>query len=616
VTAQLLRAGIFRRLWKREFLAQRAVTSSIQQALVSWGLIRSAKREATETLNVEARLREAEAASFELDFERTLTAWGCTVVLQILTYVLWCVSPILCARYKPFMLPSDFLVLLDLVGFLAGRVNGLQISLVELYTSSTMIQELARLFNTETTDETLVLTQAAAEGTLPKSASMPSSKSTRTEPVDVTAADMGKHMRGMRQEADVLAGRISDAYENVHADSARGGGLTVRELAQIENARAVVSAALSESKHAIRIERASFAQLGKPPVFEGLTLYDRFTADSPTGTPTGVIGAGGIIGVRVSGGGSFGSVADVTLLKLLGGVYTPQLGTATALLRAEIVTPQTAPLPSTLLGNLLYGVVPDEAMHEGLLVEPLPPGCEVPSDESLWRLCRRAGVSAALIGEEYAAGWSGVHLLNAEVWVAASDLVKLRVIRALLHQPEVLLLSRVGSQWALKEQRQLHAMLEEYMANGCSLEALAGVEPVSKGGAAGSRRSFTLVWCAADPVLAAALHEGRDRILTLESASRATIKPPSAVFPPALVRDAKDAWERGSMTDRWEAVPAPTVTPFAAEKGGDVPMSAADAASSLKAMLSAAKQGRFADSNELALLCNELRAALEGTSAL
>ena len=145
------------------------------------------------------------------------------------------------------------------------------------------------------------------------------------------------------------------------------------------------------------------------------------------------------------------------------------------------------------------------------------------ANQQLWELCRRCGISATLIGEIFEPKW--IHTrLDARGWsyqVHNTDLIHIALVRALLAQPDVLLLHSSGSSWLPSDRRALTATVRSWLAlrldNGLAdLYAFTGRSQTR------GRSKRTVLWSAPSTMLAEVLTK-KDMALTLESESCATL---------------------------------------------------------------------------------------------
>jgi hypothetical protein len=206
-------------------------------------------------------------------------------------------------------------------------------------------------------------------------------------------------------------------------------------------------------------------------------------------------------------------------MKLFAGLLMPDSGVASCMpamtvqLVGDGVRHSNELLHDTLRKNLIYGV----NKHSRDLY----------TDSELWLLCKRCGMSASLIGEQYTRTWADQRL---EPAVAVSrihlaDLSKTVLVRALLRRPNVLLLNHITDTWPAREQSQLTDLVRSYLDGTLLVDKRrtandSPLAPISP---------RTVVWTARDSVLASAL-EDDDLVITLETCSTATLQTAKTLF--------------------------------------------------------------------------------------
>ena len=566
-TVQFFRANKSWLLWKDKYSADIKLQSNLANLLNQWSLIRANKREGRETIKLEASISDFLNAGYNLWYYNLKTSWWCLGSLQLLIYVMWAGSPILTNKVDQLLTPSEFLVVLYLLAFIGGSANGLQTALIGLYTSGSMVQEIAKLLNFPTTEEMLLSPDAGvidcplpdgnfgsapvadgakaavadgakaavadgakaavADGAKSTARATSKTRSASVAPEPASVETMAKALESMiLTELSGGDGKKSQLHRSrSESQLAELSALGPRQKLLLEESRSMIAGHLSQSSghhYAIRIDEACFHQRGQASVFKNLRVYNR------EGRVIDMIPAGGMIGVRTSATGIFSELCEKVLMKLLCGDFKTQSGTAVSLCEAQLVVSHPVVLMGTLMQNILYGVVPDQAFNEdGILCNPMPSHIEglLPtSEENMWRLCRCAGVSRVLIGDTFVPGkWASQQLAKVVAWLPLADIVQIGLVRALLHQPSVLMMLRVGSDWALADQAQLSNLLEAYLTcNGDIGKMLAEVEAGNPNKLKAPTSKNAVIVCAADPLLASRLDEHRDSVLTIESPSKAT----------------------------------------------------------------------------------------------
>ena len=145
--------------------------------------------------------------------------------------------------------------------------------------------------------------------------------------------------------------------------------------------------------YALTLRDVCLRSIHDRPLLECLNLYHHHesTDDPPLRITGEMVPAGGIIGVRKSGG--LDSEIDWMMLQLLGGWMLPDSGEARV-------------LPS-LHVSLVRGVNVDKVLFQGSLQDNLTYGVAWPvDDDALWQLCRRCGLSEQTIGASSMPGWA------------------------------------------------------------------------------------------------------------------------------------------------------------------------------------------------------------------
>ena len=203
----------------------------------------------------------------------------------------------------------------------------------------------------------------------------------------------------------------------------------------------------------------------------------------------------------------------------LSGALKPQAGTAAVLpsMRVAFVGQRPTITRESLLHNLLYGLVSRDAIEaDGTCDLAAVAAAGLPDEKTLWELCARVGLSAALIGARYAPGYGAKSLEHVRQSAAFVDeLPKIALVRALLHTPEVIILHRVGDLWDLNAQQTLRAVVRDFLSGELSSLTEAG-KPWVAGGSGGvigpqlptwRREARTVVWATHDAALAVALEK-------------------------------------------------------------------------------------------------------------
>ena len=317
----LLRANKSWTLWKANYASDIKLANSLANVLNHFSLIRANKRQDRETLELEEAISDSLDTGFNLWYHDLRTSWYTLGSLQSLKYVLWALSPFLTNQVDQMMTPADFLVLLYVIDFVACSANGLQNALIGMYTSGSMVQEIAKLLNFQTTEEMQLLPNGAVldapaannvfvstgggvPGPPPKPAKhvAPSSPLVDKEARAKRAVEENERMRQRLQAMVAEDRKVFTQSEDV-ADAIE---LTPRQKLLLEESRSIVSKHLGQSAGtncAMRISRASFHLRGQSRIFDELVVYDA------KGEPLDLLPTGGIVGLRTSAKSVFGALA-------------------------------------------------------------------------------------------------------------------------------------------------------------------------------------------------------------------------------------------------------------------------------------------------------------------
>ena len=328
-----------------------------------------------------------------------------------------------------------------------------------------------------------------------------------------------------------------------HPSGARASSVinTARDDDECEELRGVMTS-YATAAYALTLKDVCLCSLHDRPLFNCLNLYQRQSPDGPLLRITeAMVPAGGIVGVRKSCGLDIDSDIDWLMLQLIGGWMLPDSGVARV-------------LPS-LHVELVRGMNVAEALFRGSLRDNLTYGVAWPVDDTeLWELCHRCGLSEQMIGADCVPGWAVQEPFDPVVirsHYTLSDNGIILVVRALLRQPDVLLLHNVGEQWGHARQVHLIGVVRAYLDKTLPLPGESGstrgaisFKPGglgklnNHGSRATNERRRTVLWAASDPLLISAMKREMpnvprlaDRLITLENNSVATLAAPDEVFP-------------------------------------------------------------------------------------
>lgn len=473
------------------------------------------------------------------------------------------------------MAPGEYLVLLDMLAFISGSFYRLIMSVLDVYCSGSMVQEIAKILNWRTAEEAAMLRAGTETLELAEKATDDDDEDVFAALVDrvqATAqsapkvspaaplsffssflAGTAKNRRARRAKA--AWSRSVDAVN----DQAVSGLTKLLSKSRVDEVRTIMSSAKSDSTAAFRVAtptyspEAAYFDLDEsetrgsavsswashsnskqlPPLFQDLKVIKR---DESGDVPVTLLPGGSLVFLETkpkdsndsndSKDSQFHQRAELALMKLLNGSIRPQSGVASCfpMLKSEVVTCQgeSQLLMASLFENLLYGIAKSEYFVHGVLRVPADAKESVPTARQLWMLCRFVGLSDTLIGADFKEGWGNQHLRTVLSWVSQIDLVKLAMARALLRGPSILLLYRVGDGWPEAEQRLLVTLVKSFLNADHALQALThSHQPKTR---QAPRRSRTVLWSADDESLSRMLKLA-DYRLVLESPSLATLHP-------------------------------------------------------------------------------------------
>jgi hypothetical protein len=81
----------------------------------------------------------------------------------------------------------------------------------------------------------------------------------------------------------------------------------------------------------------------------------------------------------------------------------------------------------------------------------------------IWDICKFVGLSSVVIGSVHESNWSEVTLDSLLALLDHNDLIKIRLVRALLALPEVLVLDEVGDDMSVQDLQEMHKVLVAYL---------------------------------------------------------------------------------------------------------------------------------------------------------
>jgi len=245
---------------------------------------------------------------------------------------------------------------------------------------------------------------------------------------------------------------------------------------------------------------------------------------------TTTVPAGHLIAVMAHEEAGMGADDTLILLKLFAGTLTPDHGVAMALPMLGVALVQLEPeaLHGTLMHNLLFGTGRERLSEEWagpsiqIAEQSARPDHSSVVHRQLWTLCQRCGLSAGLIGTRHTPAWGDaiVESRRNSYRVHVADLARIALVRAVLTQPDVLLLHGIGSLWSLPQQQALVQTVRSFVDG--SLDADLGALRAFLGGSSHSRRTpRTVLWSHPNTELLSV----NDLMLMLESRRRAMLLP-------------------------------------------------------------------------------------------
>jgi len=251
------------------------------------------------------------------------------------------------------------------------------------------------------------------------------------------------------------------------------------------------------------------------PILNRFNLYDRRSGREIPWDSSEILSAGCIIGLCRKP--SFTAPADTLLLKIFSREVIAQSGVCR--LRGSkrfLISEAERLIVGTLWQNLTYG---SEYGGEGFTATQS-------QINHVWGLCHLVGVNPRLLGTSPASGWQDIELQIPPHYLDCEQKEKVALVRALLIQPQTLLLDHVGEGWSPHELRRLQSVVRMF-ASG-EIATHSDTETTQTGG--GAR---TIIWVASQTFLSRMCTE-QDFVLTLESSSRGVLQTAVQTFPENL----------------------------------------------------------------------------------
>ena len=509
------------RLWKEGHTTKQRLYSELFFVTDNWRLIREEKREDRAAASLKQAISDALVGEGAVYNHTKYTGIWAKGIVTAVVYAMWALAPWITGPTEGrLMTTGTYIAILNVLGSFGSSWIGLQTSLLKVYTSGSMVHEVSLMLNSDTEQTTRLRARAAAHHV------------TRRRDDSVSGEEA---IRDAKKARDEIAAEINT--ERAHgASDADGADL------------ALILESTSSQRFAFRLQAVSYTTPSGDAVFDGLTLayHDAVLSDARLRSLVkdevsgraggGFVPAGGLIALRAdgNGGGAWGRAAELTMCRLLSGALKPQAGTAAVLpsMRVAFVGQRPTITRESLLHNLLYGLVSRDAIEaDGTCDAAAVAAAGLPDEKTIWELCARVGLSAALIGARYAPGWGAKSLEHVRQSASFVDeLPKIALVRALLHTPEVIILHRVGDLWDLNAQQTLRAVVRDFLSGELSSLTEAG-KPWVAGGSGGvigpqlptwRREARTVVWATHDAALAVAL-EKDDLVLDVTAPNAALL---------------------------------------------------------------------------------------------
>ena len=278
-------------------------------------------------------------------------------VIDVIRFGLYAAGPFLIdprtGDNAPIFSTSELLALLLVLTNMSSSLVALIRYLTQVFTSGSMVVEVAHLLNYHTRESQL------------------------THPLG--GDSIGAVKRGVEQSLTLPRTRAALRWRRIQGslNPHRATWLKIRRAAQakaevkrvvISNATTAYSCTLDD----VTLRRSG----GSPPIFERLHLYERCGPDDELSRVHGaMLAAGRLIGVRAECSSMPALDVEYQLLKLLAGWVRPDSGIAHVL--------------PTVHAQLVLGLNFASLLFCGSLKSNLTYGSPPRNDEALWQLCRR-----------------------------------------------------------------------------------------------------------------------------------------------------------------------------------------------------------------------------------
>ncbi|KAL1507028.1 hypothetical protein AB1Y20_007890 [Prymnesium parvum] len=529
-------------IWRAEFLLSRKFETELQHLLQEWKNIRDTssaqKKSATLIGTYWKYIREGQ---YRMWYHRFYTQWGFEHFRTFFMYGLWAFAPF-------FNSSAEFVPLITVIQSLGDSAQNLAENFLDLLTSSQQVSEVAALLN--------------EDGEVMKRARRECLKGDAPRQHAKFAVELDKALFGSESRVWEMT-ESSDSLDFANQDDARTSAMQIVQSVASGNIVSLDSNTFDEVVSLFKawssllsgtegkgflLIRDVYCSLPAPTgeIFRGLCVADmlpqqmmgrishdahterrvfkelphRLSPEGPRECPICThLPADSIIGLRSSLNSAHHRVALRVLLTMWNGRFYPDKGSCHCLLRCELVAETEAKLGAeTLIENLLHASGND--FFDMLTEDSDSQGCVDPlvRDRFMYQLCRQVGVSASLIGPEPSKGkgWPIGHQ-PLSLLIDKEDVIKILLVRAVLAQPDALLLDSVCEGLCPESQRQIFDFTRAHLRG--ELTDLfceeAGIQPHR-------HDSRSVIFLASDSTLALGLTDS-DPVLTVLSPTEAML---------------------------------------------------------------------------------------------
>ncbi len=214
----------------------------------------------------------------------------------------------------------------------------------------------------------------------------------------------------------------------------------------------------SDDMPLLEFENVSVSHVSRN-IFENCSLVDRSFNKFSKG-----VQAGGIIGVPRNSDGSSRTLLSLLMKEEIS--TTGKVGISPTLFSSRVNSEQGAFVESaSLRSNMILNAesrVRDLAEHSeenALFLNQL----RSYDSRRLWEVCKFVGLSSIVIGRIYEPNWYDVSLHSILALLDQNDLIKIRLVRALLALPEVLILDEVGDNMSVQDLNEIFKVFNAFL---------------------------------------------------------------------------------------------------------------------------------------------------------